>query len=108
MKQITDEHFQKIVLLDKIFGSVSVEQLRELSESEQIVARLKGSEDNPQLLLTLIHERDLLAGDNVQNKNDILSLKADLQSLIKALNNTIFSAPYSAEFNNLKNKHGVY
>lgn len=109
MKPVTDEQFQKIVLIDKIFGAVSIEALREFSESEQVVARLKGNEDNPQLLLSLIHERDVLATDNAQNKNDIQSLKSDVKDLIKAVG-ILFSQvpPYSNELSVLKSKHGVY
>jgi len=106
MNQITDEQFQKITLIDRLFGSISVEKLRDFVESEQIVSRLTGVEDNPQLLLTLIHERDLLAADNAQHKQDILSLRSDVNSLIKALSQLY--NPYSSELNDLKNKHGIY
>lgn len=107
MNQITDEQFKKIVLLDKLFGAVGVEQLRDFVESEQIVSRLSGTNDNPQLLLTLIHERDLLAADNAQNKQDIISLKNDVKSLVSSLAQ-LYVTPYSSELNDLKNKHGIY
>jgi len=107
MNPITDEQFQKITLLDKLFGSVSVDQLKEFLESEQIVARLKGIEDNPHILLNLVHDRDILMADNSQNKNDIVELKHDVKELVKALNQ-LYSIPYNSELQNLKSRHGVY
>jgi len=108
MITLSHEQLEKINLIDKLFASIGIDQLKQLVESEQIVSRLKGTEDNPQLLLTLIHERDILITDNIRNKNDILALKTDFQTLVKVLQTDVFTPRYNQDFNNLKSKHGVY
>lgn len=110
MITMTPGMLEKIDLIDKLFGSMSVEQLREYTESEQIVARLKGVEENPGLLSKLVKENELHSLDSMNLRNELLVLKADMQSLIRALNQTVFApAPqYNSDFNSLKSKHNVY
>lgn len=105
MNRITDDQFKKIQLIDKIFGSLSIQQLEEFSQSEQIIARLKGTDDNPQLLLSLIHERDLLVTDVAMLKNAVQSLSDDVRIMTKILAQMHESA---LDVNYLKSKHGLY
>lgn len=108
MSPLTEEQFQKITLIDTLLGSVSVDQLRELAESAQIVSRLKGTENNPQILMTLIQEHHTLMLDYLAKKLELQSLKDDFQALIKVLHADVFTPRYNQDFNNLKSKHGVY
>lgn len=108
MNPITDEQFQKITLIDKLFGSISVEQLREITESEQIVSRLKGTENNPQILLSLIRERDILTMKVIAVESELAGIKADFQSLLRVLHVDVFTPRYNQDFQNLKSKHNVY
>lgn len=108
MITLSHEQLEKINLLDKLFGAMSVDQLKEFTESEQIVAKLKGTQDNPQILLNIIHEYDTMKIDLMTAKSDITVLKTDFQSLIRILHTDVFSPRYNNDFNNLKNKHGVY
>ena len=101
MISLTTEQQLKIELLDKLFGSADLEQLKEITESKMVVARLKGTEGNPMILRKLIEENQILSAD-------IINLRNDFKDLIKVLNNTLFTVPYSSEFQSLKNKSGIY
>ena len=108
MITISHEELEKINLLDKLFGALDVEQLKEFVESEQVVARLKGGEENPQLLLKIVHEHDVMMLDFLNAKSEIATLKIDFQSLIKVLHADIFTPRYNQDFNTLKSKYSVY
>jgi hypothetical protein len=108
MITLSHEQLDKINLLDKIFASMDVEQLKQIAESEQIVSRLKGFEDNPQIILNLVHEYDTMKLDLMNAKAELVGLKSDFQALLKVLHSDVFTPRYNMEFNNLKNKYGVY
>lgn len=108
MITISHDQLEKINLLDKLFGAMGVQELKDFVESEQVVAKLKGADDNPQILLKMVHEHDILMLDLAQAKNDIMTLKSDFRSLLKVLHADVFTPRYNQDFNNLKSKHGVY
>jgi len=108
MISLTAEQTEKLHLLDKFFGAISLEDLKELVECEQVVAKLKGADQNPQIIMRLIQEHDMLYVDSMNTKNEVMVLKDDFQTLLRALNHTLFSPQYNDNFNSLKNKHGVY
>lgn len=108
MITISSDHLEKINLLDKLLGAIGVEQLREFTESEEVVAKLKGKDDNPQILLKLIREHDILMLDLMNTKNEVMALKADFQALLRVLHTDVFTPRYNQDFNNLKSKHQVY
>jgi hypothetical protein len=108
MITLSHEQLEKINLLDRLFASMGVDQLKQLVESEQIVSRLKGTEDNPQILLNLVHEYDVMKLDLMSAKSDLTTLKSDFQTLLKVLHVDVFTPRYNQDFNNLKSKHGVY
>ena len=110
MITMTPDMLEKIDLIDRLFGAMSVDQLKEFTESEQIVARLKGTDANPGLLLKLVKENELHSLDSMNLRTELMQLKSDMQSLIRALNQTVFApAPqYNSDFNSLKSKHNVY
>jgi hypothetical protein len=105
---MTPDQLEKINLLDTIFGALSVTQLREFAESEKIVAKLKGTDQNPQMLCRLVQEHDVMMLDLMNTKNDLAALRIDFQNLIKVLHADVFTPRYNQDFNTLKSKHGVY
>lgn len=106
MITMSNDQILKIELLDKLFGSVDVTTLQEFVESERVVAKLKGTEQNPELFMRLVRDQDVQSLEIMNLKSEIAALKGDFQTLLKALNMTVFS--YSTEMNNLKQKHNVY
>lgn len=112
MIPLTNEQIEKITLLDKLFDALSVEQLKEISESEQIISRLKGTSTKSDLFTTIIRDNGYLLYEVSIAKTEVMSLKGDMQNLIRAVNmlyqpQTV-SYPYSQELTNLKSKHGIY
>jgi hypothetical protein len=105
---MTNEQLEKIALLDKLFGALSIQQLREFAESEQVVARLKGTDQNPEIFKRLIQEHDIYSMDLMNAKSELMVLKTDFQSLMRVLNQTLFTPTFNQDFQNLKQKHSVY
>jgi hypothetical protein len=105
---MTIEMHAKIELLDKLFGAMSIAQLKEFTESEQVVSRLRGDEANPNILRNLISDNEIRTLDVMTLRTDVLNLKEDLKQLIKSVNTLTSTVPYSQELQNLKSKHGVY
>ena len=105
---MTDEQLEKIALIDKFFGAMSVEDLKEITETEVVVAKLKGTNQHPEIFKRLIYEHDMYAMELMTLRNDVVVLKSDFQTLLKSLNATIFNVPYNNDFQNLKNKHSIY
>ena len=108
MITMTIEMHAKIELLDKLFGAMSIAQLKEFTESEQVVSRLRGDEANPNILRNLISDNEIRTLDVMTLRTDVLNLKEDLKQLIKSVNTLTSTVPYSQELQNLKSKHGVY
>lgn len=107
MITITDEQYIKIDLVDKLLGALSVDQLREFTESEQIVAVLKGTANNSGLLRGLIQENAMHSMELMTLRNEVMVNKEDFKVLLRALNNTLFAPAYNSEFQNLKSKHYI-
>jgi hypothetical protein len=111
MITMTDDMLQKISLLDRFFGAMSVEQLTEFTESEQIVARLKGTDQNPGLLAKLVKENEQHSTDLIKMNSEITVLKSDLQYLIRSVNTLSLASiqmPYSQDLQSLKSKYNIY
>ena len=112
MITMTNDMHAKIDLLDKLFGAMSSEQLKEFTESEQVVSRLRGDEANPGILRNLVSDNQMRAMEIQSLKSEIWQLKEDLKTLLKAVNQ-LYSPPvhapsYSYEMQNLKSKYSVY
>ena len=107
MISLNSEQSEKIRLLDKFFNALSIEQIEELSESEQIVARLKGAPEPAGVLGQLVLENSSLSTDLMNLRSELYSVKTDFQTLVKLIlkpyeNNTINGMQF------LKNRYGIY
>lgn len=103
----TNITMDKIRLLDKLLGALSQEDLQTITETEMVVAKLKGTTDNPRLLENLINEHVEMNSNFITLQGELWSTKEEMKTLIK-----ILVKPYEpyvvSEFNNLKNKYGIY
>jgi len=104
---LTQQDTEKIEILDQLFGSLDVEQLRKIAESEIIVAKLKGEHYNPRVLRTLISEYTTMKNDLDSAKADLSVLRGDLQTVVKIMQKP-FDYQARNDFDNLKNKFGIY
>ena len=109
MITMTNDQLEKIDFIDTLFGALDLAQIKELAETEQVVAKLKGTNLNPGLLKRLVQENDHHSVEIMKLNGDIMTLKADVQNLIRAVN-TLASipTPYSQDLQNLKSKYGIY
>lgn len=106
MISVTHNELEKIKLLDRLLCSLDINELTELVDSEQIVAKLKGSGSNSMLLERLVNDSSTNTVDLLNAKNELASLKSDFQTLLRILNTTVFS--YSPDMTSLKQKHNIY
>ena len=104
---ITPEQLDKIELLDKFFNSVNMEQLKEFSESEQIVSKLAGRPEQPRVLSTMVNEIHQLKDEIYSLRVQMLTINDDFKSIIKTLN-TITTPQYVPDLQTLRNKHNIY
>lgn len=104
---LSNEQSEKINLLDALFGAFGIEQLKEIAETEQVVAILKGDNNNSGILKKLVQEHITLSIEVSALKTDVLSLRNDMQTLVKIMNKP-FESHHMSEFNSLKSKHNVY
>ena len=94
-------------MLDMLFNAASVEQLRELTESEKVVSILSGKYERTNILSRLVNEHNVLTLEASASKSDIAVLRNDLQILIKLVlkpNDYHSHSDASA----LKSKYNVY
>jgi len=107
MISLNANQLEKIDLIDKLFGALSIDQLREISESEQIIAILKGTGQNTGILSRLIQEHDTYAMDMMNLKSEMMVLRGDLSLLTK-----LVLKPYDYNSANdaqtLKSRAGIY
>lgn len=107
MITMTAEQLEKIDLLDALFGAFSIEQLKQITETEEVVAKLKGKNDNPGILRRLVQEHDIMHMDLMIVKGDVQVLRSDMQTMV----NLMFK-PYeynsAATASDLKSRYGVY
>lgn len=107
MITIINDQLEKIDLLDTLFGSLSVDQLRELTEQECVASKLRGDNFNPGILRTLVQENEIHNSEIMILKNDINVLRYNLQLLTK-----LMLKPYDynsqSDVQILKSSLGIY
>ena len=103
---LTTEDNKKLELLDIFLGSVSTERLREIVEQEQVVSKLRDDQSSFYVLRQLINDSSHFQADLMNARAELQSLKADMATLVKCLNSSIYG--YNQDFLNLKQKHNVY
>jgi len=80
---LTYEQSAKIQLLDTLFDTLSIDELKEYTESEKIVSILKGKTEKSSLLSRFVQEHDILSIEMGSQKAEVAMMKHDLQVLIK-------------------------
>jgi hypothetical protein len=109
MISLTTEQLQKIELVDALFSALDIDQIKELAESEQVVAKLKGVNLNPGLLKNIVQESEIHSVEMMRMASEVTVLKADMQTLVRAVITLVNTPPpYSQDLQNLKSKYNVY
>ena len=107
MITMTNEQLEKIKLLDQLFGAMDLDQLRRITESEQVVAILKGTNQNPEIFKRLIQEHDNMMMTVMELQGNYSTLRYDIQQLVKVIMKPYESSSIS-DAQNLKSKYSVY
>ena len=107
MITMTNEQHEKIKVLDQLFGAMDLEQLKEFTSSEKVVAILKGTNQNPEILKNLLQEHSEYMMKISSLQADLMTLRSDIQVLIK-----LVLKPYDyssqGDANMLKSKYAIY
>lgn len=110
MIYLTDQDKEKIKLIDKFIRAITTADLETLVEADLIAGKLRTLVDEPGPLRALIDSFGILQSEVMQARNENQLLKMDIQTLLKALDQTVFAPPprYNQDFTSLKNRHGIY
>jgi Mg-chelatase subunit ChlI len=104
---VTTDIDEKIKLLDRFITSISVSEVKELVEKQEVVARLAGKDTGGMSpIMTLLNENNYLRSEVMNLRTDLNNVRTDFQALLKVLNQTMYA--HNQDFYNLKQKHNVY
>ena len=82
----TGDDLEKIKIIDKAFNALSLDDVKTLFGADIIVDKLKGIPDRDGPLAQAAKELQTAANDIMMLRSDCVSLKSDIQVLIKCLN----------------------
>lgn len=109
MIYLNTEEVQKIALLDKLFQTLSVEDITQMVESDLIVGKLKGvSISGPGRLGQIFTEFVFLQGEATALRSEMITLKSDFQCLLRCLNKPMGDYSIANDFSTLKSRHNIY
>ena len=104
------EDLEKIKLVDQVFKSLSLDEIKSILGADLIVNKLKGTDTTPGPILSSIQDLSMLRVEIATLRADHTMLKEDFKMALRAIQT--LSAPhvpyYSAEMQTLKSKYGVY
>jgi WD40 repeat protein len=115
----TPDDQEKIKLVERVFNSLTKEELQQLLGHDLVVEKLKGIPDRTGIISSLLMDNMSHDADKMALKNEVMALrgeliqvKIDLASIIKFVNvlNDKLTG-YNSEqsnFNTMKSKYGIY
>lgn len=108
MISLTREQLEKIQILDTFLSAVTLDDLKKMAETDMVVAKLRGVDQNTNILDKLIQEHNSMNTDIMYLSTQMAMMKNDFQTLLRALNQTLFTPQYNSDFSTLINKHSAY
>ncbi len=96
---------KKLALIDVLFQHMNIEDLQEAADAYSIVDKLAGVAQDHGPLSHMFLEHQILQGDVISLRMEIMSFKNDFKMLIEAVDK-----PYSAtsQMSNIKQRYQVY
>jgi hypothetical protein len=104
-------YIQKIALLDKLFNSCSIDDIKAIAGESLTMSTLKGDilQDGPfSRNVQLVSDNITLRNDVAYLRSEMMGLKTELHSLIRVLNQPQFNSSTAADFNAIKIRNGIY
>ena len=107
---MTDDEREKIKLVDQVFKSLSLDEIKSILGADLIVDKLKGTENTTGPIMSAFQNLAMLQVEMLTLRADHNMLKEDFKTALKALNTLSMPAPaiYSNDLQNLKSKYNVY
>lgn len=107
MNYVGDD-LEKIKIIDNAFNALSLEELKQAFGADLIVERLKGVAGRQGPLAQAAMELQTARSDIDMIRMETMSMKTDLQILIRCLNKGMGDSAVVSDFNTLKMRHGIY
>ena len=107
---MTNDDFEKVKLVDQVFRSLSLDEIKSILSADLIVDKLKGTENTTGPILSALQSISMLQVEIITLRNDHTMLKEDFKTALKVMQ-TLAMPPmpqYSSDLQNLKSKYGVY
>jgi hypothetical protein len=109
---MTNDDIEKIKLVDQVFRSLSLDEIKSILSADLIVDKLKGTENSTGPILSAIQNLSMLQVEIIALRSDHIQLKEDFKSALKVMQTLSIpimpATPYSSELQTLKSKYSVY
>jgi len=113
---VTPEDREKLELVEKVWDSLSKDELLQLLGQDLVVSKLRGESNRLGLISGLIHDNiskdsevSLIKSELNTMRSQLFEARADLVTLMKFVNEKFNGySNAQSEFNSMKNKYGIY
>lgn len=103
----TNVQLEKLHLIDTLFDALEVSEIKDITEREDIVRKLKGKEASNFPLSNLVSQHQEMKSKILSLDAEVNSLKYDIQQLVK-----LMLKPYdynsTSDAQSLKSKYNIY
>ena len=107
---MTNDDLEKVKLIDQVFRSLSLEEIKSILSADLIVDKLKGTEHGTGLILSALQSLSMLQVEILTLRADHTMMKEDFKTALKVMQT--LSQPtipqFSSELQNLKSKYNIY
>jgi hypothetical protein len=107
MISVDQNQLDKLAYVDKLFDAMTIEKLKEITEPEQIVSILAGTNGKVGLVQQLVRENQNMSMEIMNLQSQMYALKSDFQILVKLVTKP-FEYSSASDSQNLKSRHNVY
>ena len=102
------QDLEKIKLIDKALNAMPIDDVMEMFSDYIVIDKLKGTENRSGPVFQAIEQVQRLETEVMMAKSECQMLKSDIQVLIRCLSKGLGDHTVVGDFNNLKQRHGVY
>jgi hypothetical protein len=113
---LTPDDQEKLELIERVFNSLTKEEISDFLSQDVVVGKLKGIPDRMGVLTSLVFDnsnQDMIM-TNLQHevlslRGELMTMKSDMLILIKYMNEKFQGySNQQSEFNSMKGRYGVY
>jgi hypothetical protein len=109
---MTNDDIEKIKLVDQVFRSLSLDEIKSILGADLIVDKLKGTENGTGPILSALQSLGMLQVEINALRSDHIQLKEDFKATLKVMQTLSTPmtqvVPYSSELQALKSKYNIY